>query len=109
VIEEFTTLPASSETAPDTRINTLRAIQMGGKERMFIADLRGGLYEIVDQKPQMYLNVKEQLVDFIDAPGFGSGLGSFAFHPEFETNGIFYTTHTEPSKQKLLISPFLRV
>jgi len=100
VIEEFTTLPASSETAPDTRINTLRAIQMGGKERMFIADLRGGLYEIVDQKPQMYLNVKEQLVDFIDAPGFGSGLGSFAFHPEFETNGIFYTTHTEPSKTK---------
>lgn len=100
VIEEFTTLPASSATAPDTRINTLRAIQMGGKERLFIADLRGGLYEIVDQKPQLYLNLKEQLTDFIDAPGFGSGLGSFAFHPDFESNGLLYTTHTEPSNTK---------
>ncbi len=32
---------------------------------------------------------------FIDAPGLATGFGSFAFHPGFTENGLFYTTHTE--------------
>lgn len=32
---------------------------------------------------------------FIHAPGLATGFGSYAFHPEFYKNGLFYTTHTE--------------
>jgi glucose/arabinose dehydrogenase len=36
--------------------------------------------------------------DFIHIPGYGTGFGSFAFHPDFENSGLLYTTHTEPPK-----------
>ena len=100
VVEEFTTIPSSSPTPPDTRINTLRTQGKGKLERLFISDLRGTLFEIIGQKPHPYLIISEFIQEFIDAPGLGSGLGSFAFHPDFETNGLLYTTHTEPSKTK---------
>jgi glucose/arabinose dehydrogenase len=32
----------------------------------------------------------------VSKPGWATGLGSFAFHPEFAKNGLFYTSHTEP-------------
>jgi len=100
VVEEFTTIPSSSPTPPDTRINTLRTQGIGKLERLFISDLRGTLFEIIEQKPYPYLIISEFIQEFIDAPGLGSGLGSFAFHPDFESNGLLYTTHTEPSKTK---------
>lgn len=100
VVEEFTTIPSSSPIPPDTRINTLRTQGKGKLERLFISDLRGTLFEIIEQKPHPYLIISEFIQEFIDAPGLGSGLGSFAFHPDFETNGLLYTTHTEPSKTK---------
>ena len=100
VVEEFTTIPSSSPTPPDTRINTLRTQGKGKLERLFISDLRGTLFEIIGQKPHPYLIISEFIQEFIDAPGLGSGLGSFAFHPDFESNGLLYTTHTEPSKTK---------
>jgi glucose/arabinose dehydrogenase len=34
---------------------------------------------------------------FIHQPGLATGFGSFAFHPQFEKNGLLYTTHAEPS------------
>ena len=100
-IEDFTTIPPSSDKAPDTRINTLRALPTSEGERLFIADLRGKIYEITSESPVVYLDVKNQLEGFIDQPGLGSGLGSFAFHPDFENNGLLYTTHTEPSETKV--------
>ena len=33
--------------------------------------------------------------NFINEPGLATGFGSFAFHPQFAKNGLFYTTHTE--------------
>ncbi len=97
VVEDFVTLPPSSPTAPDTRINTFRALSFEGKDHLFVGDLRGVLFEIVEGKPQAYLDVSKEIKNFIDRPGLGSGLGSFAFHPEFATNGLLYTTHTEPA------------
>jgi len=97
VVEDFVTLPPSSATAPDTRINTFRALSFGGKDRLFVGDLRGVLFEIVEGNPKAYLDMSEEIENFIDRPGLGSGLGSFAFHPEFATNGLLYTTHTEPA------------
>ena len=100
VLEEFATLPPSSEQAPVTRINTLRALTTEKKERLFISDLRGILYEIEGAEAQPYLAINTALDSFIDRPGLGSGLGSFAFHPDFEQNGLLYTTHTEPPQTK---------
>ena len=32
---------------------------------------------------------------FIHKPGLATGFGSFAFHPDFQKNGLLYTTHVE--------------
>lgn len=97
VIEELLTVPPSSETIPKARINKLSGVQTEQGERLFIADLRGKLYEVVDSTTQVYLDLKLEINEFIDNPGWGTGLGSFDFHPEFDKNGLFYTTHTEPA------------
>jgi glucose/arabinose dehydrogenase/mono/diheme cytochrome c family protein len=98
VIEEFLTVPHSSETAPKARINELSEITTEQGERMFIADLRGKLYEVLDTATSTFLDLKVEIPDFIDSPGWGTGLGSFDFHPEFDKNGLLYTTHTEPAR-----------
>ena len=96
VLDEVLTVPASAEDPPLARINKLLAIDGTPGERLFLHDLRGTLYEIKEDQPQVYLDVAAQLPDFIDNPGYGTGLGSFAFHPDFAKNGLLYTTHTEP-------------
>ncbi len=98
VLEEWLTLPSSSDASPLARINTMRGIKTRTGERLFLADLRGKLYEITNGDIQVYLDLNLEEDDFIDNPGFGTGLGSFAFHPDFESNGLLYTTHTEPPK-----------
>jgi glucose/arabinose dehydrogenase len=37
----------------------------------------------------------KQRPKFIKEPGLATGFGSFAFHPDFSKNSLFYTTHTE--------------
>jgi len=98
VIEEWLTVPASSENSPLARINKLSAIETQQGERLFIVDLRGKLYEIKENKTHVYFNLQAEKSTFIDNPGWGTGFGSFAFHPNFEKNGLLYTTHTEPPK-----------
>ncbi|GAB1855645.1 hypothetical protein MHTCC0001_04790 [Flavobacteriaceae bacterium MHTCC 0001] len=94
VLEEFVTIPASDANAPFARINFLgHANDSSG--RVFVNDLRNSLYIIQNQTVSEYLNVSAQFPDFTDAPRLGTGFGFFAFHPEFATNGKFYTVHTE--------------
>ena len=94
VLEEWLIAPRSSEIPPFTRINKLAPIPGG---RLFFHDLRGKLYEIsADKNLTEYIDLATIFSEFIDNPGKGSGLGSWVFHPEFEKNGLFYTTHTEP-------------
>ena len=95
VIEPWLTIPASAEKSPLARINKMLSLPAKKGERLFVHDLRGTLYELVAGQPQIYLNLKEKQPNFIDNPGYGTGFGSFAFHPEFEKNGLLYTTHTE--------------
>lgn len=93
VIEESFIVPQSSEIPPGTRINKMESIPGG---RTFIHDLRGKLYEIhPDHSLSVSMDLAELLPDFIDNPGKGTGFGSWAFHPDFETNGLLYTTHNE--------------
>ncbi|ASV29325.1 PQQ-dependent sugar dehydrogenase [Maribacter cobaltidurans] len=97
VLEELFQVPASADHHPKARINKLAALPSSKGERLFIADLNGILYEVKGSQVNMYLDMAQQLPKFINFPGFGTGLGSFDFHPNFEENGLLYTTHTEPA------------
>lgn len=101
IIEEMSALPTSSESFLKTRINKVSTIETKQKERLFVVDLRGKLYEVVDTTAHIFLDMKIEMEHFIDNPGRASGFGSFAFHPGFEENGLLYTTHTEPSKTSI--------
>ncbi|WPP48666.1 PQQ-dependent sugar dehydrogenase [Catalinimonas niigatensis] len=96
VIEEVAQAPVTAQDPPLARINKLLTLKAGGRERMFIHDLQGILYELKENTFHTFLDIRKEKPNFINKPGLGTGLGSFAFHPEFEQNGIFYTTHTEP-------------
>ena len=93
-LELFTQLPASDTIAPLAKMTKMEPIP--GTNRLMINDQRIGIYEIVDQKPGLYLDLKEKRPAMVSKPGWATGVGSFAFHPDFQTNGLFYTAHTEP-------------
>ncbi|HRO46997.1 PQQ-dependent sugar dehydrogenase [Agriterribacter sp.] len=63
---------------------------------LFVDDLNGKLYKIKNGQPVLYMDMIKLKPKFIHQPGLATGLGSFAFHPNFTKNGLFYTTHTEP-------------
>ncbi len=86
-------IPPSSEDLPFTRITKLISQPTTGN--LFVVDLRGQIYTIQDNKPQLYLDLNQHLPNFINRPGLATGFGSFAFHPDWAENGILYTTHTE--------------
>jgi mono/diheme cytochrome c family protein len=93
ILESFCEIPASSNELPYTRINKL--VSHPNTKELFILDLRGKLYRVVNKKPEVYLDMAKLRPAFINKPGLGTGFGSFAFHPEFKKNGLLYTTHTE--------------
>ncbi|MBK8504100.1 MAG: PQQ-dependent sugar dehydrogenase [Saprospiraceae bacterium] len=92
-LQLLTQLPPSAKDLPLARINKLDCEQK--TQRLFIADLRGKLYDIAQVTPLVFLDLAEVRPKFIDNPGLGTGFGSFAFHPDFKENGLFYTTHSE--------------
>jgi len=96
-LAEWFAAPASAPAPPLARINKLDGFGSGKRERLFLADQRGPLYEILGASACVYLDLKQEEPNFIDQPGFGTGLGNFAFHPDFPKNGLLYTTHTEPA------------
>ncbi|CCH54068.1 HHIP-like protein 2 [Fibrisoma limi BUZ 3] len=93
-LEEVITAPATAEKAPVARINKMLVLP-GSPDRLFLEDLRGTLYEIVNDKLRVYMEMAKERPDFIHTPGHATGFGSYAFHPDFYKNGLFYTTHTE--------------
>ncbi|WP_373513963.1 sorbosone dehydrogenase family protein, partial [Persicitalea sp.] len=42
-----------------------------------------------------FLDIRPLIDNFATEPGLGTGLGSFAFHPDFLDNGLIYITYTE--------------
>jgi glucose/arabinose dehydrogenase len=88
-----TQMPPTSELKPLARITKL-ASHPNTKE-LFILDLRGKLYRYVNKKPSVYMDIAALVPKFIHTPGHATGFGSFAFHPDFNKNGLLYTTHTE--------------
>ena len=94
-LELFTQAPPSSDQVPVTRIIKLDYEMASGD--LYLSDLRGKLYKLVNGQPQVYLDLAVLKPKFITAPGIATGFGSYAFHPEFRKNGLLYTTHAEPA------------
>lgn len=94
-LELFAKIPASdSRNSVKARINHVKA-SPDGSGRLFVNDLRGQWWEISGGEPFLVMNLRDIFPYFRDSPGLGTGFTSFAFHPLFAYNGLFYTTHTE--------------
>ncbi len=88
-------IPASDERHPLARINKLAAVRDSEVERLFVNDQRGYLYELKEDGPQLVLDLGKVKSEFISEPGLATGFSSFAFSPDFESSGLFYTQHAE--------------
>lgn len=94
-MREIAEIPASDAKGDvKARINYLTHAGDGSK-RLFVNDLRNYLYLVHKKKVSVYLPFKDYFEDFVDAPRLNSGFGFVAFHPDFKSNGKFYTIHTE--------------
>ena len=93
-LEFYTQIPQSNPEPPLAKITKLESEPVSG--RTFVSDQHGTLYELKDGKNSVYLPLKELRPKLISKPGLATGLGSYAFHPEFTKNGLLYTSHTEP-------------
>jgi glucose/arabinose dehydrogenase/mono/diheme cytochrome c family protein len=92
-MELFAEIPFSSDEEPRTRITKMTF--QPNTDKLFVVDLRGKLYQLVDGKPEVYLDMSQHMPNFIHKPGLATGFGSYAFHPDFQKNGLLYTSHTE--------------
>lgn len=93
-LEQIAQIPFSSEKQPRTRLAKIDV--RPGSDNLFVLDLRGILYMLNNGKPEVYFDMRQKRKNFIDQPGLATGFGSFAFHPDFQKNGLLYTSHTEP-------------
>lgn len=92
-LEWISTIPASAENKPKTRIAKMDYHPVTGD--LYIMDLRGKMYRMEGKDTEVYLDMQQEMPDFINEPGLATGFGSFAFHPDFGNNGLLYTSHTE--------------
>ncbi len=93
-LEPFAQLPATSGDGLRARLSMMRT-DPADTDTLWINDLRGPLYRLVNAQPVLFIDLRDHLPAFTDSPGLGAGFQSFALHPEFAQNGRFYTVHTE--------------
>jgi hypothetical protein len=85
---------------PAARITSLKPMRDRAR-RLLVNDQRGLLYTLAkDNQALLYLDVRAMTPLFKDNPGLTAGLNAIAVHPNFASNGLFYTVHSEmPSSQ----------
>jgi Glucose / Sorbosone dehydrogenase len=114
VLEEYASFPQSfPNPAPvdvrlmrTARINTIMELPDGSGRRA-VPDLNGSLYFVEDGVPHVYLDVAATFApQFFSGRGLGQGFGYVAFHPEFGSNGRFYTIHTEQASATTEVPDF---
>ena len=108
-LQDYATLPITGAVDGKTNYDALLARvsgfreEPGGANRLFVADLNGPLY-IIDKatrKPTVYLdfNGREKRPGIFHKlffeSGYGSGLNTLYFDPDYRRNGKFYTVHIE--------------
>lgn len=98
-LKPWVKIPSSSDEMPRTRIIKIEFTK--NNKQAFVLDQRGKLYVVQNEKPEVYLDMSAMRSHFINKPGFATGFGNFAFHPDFNKNGLLYTTHSEaPAKAR---------
>jgi hypothetical protein len=103
VLEEYASFPQSFPNPAPTDVRLMRTARINtimelpdGTGRRAVPDLNGNLYLVDDGVPHVYLDVAATFApQFFSGRGLGQGFGYVAFHPEFGSNGRFYTIHTE--------------
>ena len=96
-LEEVVKIPDSGTDKNENKAARLNLLipPGDGSGRLFVNDMRGKLYVIVDRTAAVYMDVKSLVgKGFYDQSG-QQGFAYFAFHPEFAKNGIFYTVTSE--------------
>ncbi|MEO6684390.1 MAG: PQQ-dependent sugar dehydrogenase [Dyadobacter sp.] len=93
-LEDFVQIPASSDKPPLTRIANMRP-HPSADGTLYVSDQRGIIYRIENNKAEVFLDIRNKIDKYVNTPGLGTGLGSFAFHPDYLNNGLIYITHTE--------------
>lgn len=106
-LEDFVDIPKQPNRASDKGVATLRTL-FNKPNEYYVSDQMGVIYRIKDKKVEQYLDIRtfksNFKSNFIFSPGIGTGLGSFDFHPDFNENGLFYTTHAENYLEKPAIN-----
>lgn len=89
-LDPFATIPNSNGQAP--RIQLLTPAY-DGTGRMFVVDQRGPLHVVSADGTTVteYLDIRD--TDPLITINNEGGFQSVAFHPDFESNGLFYTLH----------------
>ena len=96
-LQKVTQFPFTNATRPRTRLNKMGYHPV--TKEILVEDLQGKIYILTgSNQPDVYFDATNQFKKFTNTPGLATGLGSFAFHPDYAKNGFFYTTHTEPGK-----------
>jgi mono/diheme cytochrome c family protein len=93
-VEDFVQIPRLPGRTPYKGITLLRPDPREGGV-LLICDLMGVIYRVKDRQVSVFLDMRGMFPSFICDPGVATGLGSFALHPAFVRNGIFYTAHAE--------------
>lgn len=95
-LQKVLQFPYTNDKQPRTRVNKM-GIHPITKETL-VADLQGKIYILNStNQPEVYFEAARHFKNFVNNPGLATGLGSFAFHPDFAKNKLAYTTHTEPA------------
>jgi hypothetical protein len=114
VLEEYASFPQSFPNPAPTDVRLMRTARINtimelpdGSGRRAVPDLNGSLYLIEDGEPHVYLDVAATFApQFFSGRGLGQGFGYVAFHPEFGSNGRFYTIHTEQASATTEVPDF---
>jgi glucose/arabinose dehydrogenase len=94
-LEEVVQIPDSGTAGGAAPLLNFLSSAGDGSGRLFVNDMRGYLYVIVNGKPTVYLNVRQKICADFTYEGSQQGLSYFVFHPDFSKNGIFYTVTSE--------------
>ncbi len=99
-LQEVAQFPSSSTEGNKPLARITKLDYAPGSNDLYVNDLNGRLYKMKDGKPVVYLDMTTMNPKFINKPGLATGLGSFAFHPEFAKNNLLYITHTETGRSQ---------
>ena len=94
-LSEIVQIPNSgTDRVRAARLNLITHVG-DGSGRLFVNDMRGKLYVIVDGAATEYMNLKQLICADFTYESSQQGFAYFTFHPEFAGNGIFYTVTSE--------------